>query len=56
MKEAIVEVLTEKQDLFMELIHEALEDVYMAKAIEEADDELVSEEEINVVLKSQELL
>lgn len=45
-KEVILEVLSERQDILIHAVQEALEDFYLGKAMEEAiDSEEVSEEE-----------
>jgi len=55
MKVAILEIFQERQDLFQDLIAEALEDLAMIKAIDEGkDSELVSREEIFAILEPAE--
>lgn len=52
-KEALVELLEEKKEVFREILIEVIEDYGMLKAMEEADDsEIVSEEEVFKILKS----
>ena len=47
MKSAIVEILEERKDLVREVLEEALEDIALARAIEEGDEsELVTREEV----------
>jgi len=51
-KEALVEVLEERQDLFATVVMETLEDFAMMRAIQEGEkSELVSREEIMQVLQ-----
>ena len=53
-KAAIVEILQEQRDVFTDLITEAMEDVALAKAIEEGESiELVSREAIFKILGQQ---
>jgi ribosomal protein L12E/L44/L45/RPP1/RPP2 len=53
LKAAIVEVLEERRDLVRELIEEALEDVALARAIEEGQESpLVSRDEVFKILRS----
>jgi len=47
LKSAIVEVLEERKDLVREVLEEALEDIALARAIEEGDQsELVTRDEV----------
>ena len=47
LKSAIVEILEERSDLVREVLEEALEDIALARAIEEGDQsELVTREEV----------
>ncbi|HSS19787.1 MAG TPA: hypothetical protein VLL54_06910 [Pyrinomonadaceae bacterium] len=47
LKSAIVEILEERKDLVREVLEEALEDIVLARAIEEGDQsELVTREEV----------
>ena len=53
LKAAIVEVLEERRDLVLDLFEEALEDVALARAIEEGESSLtVSREEVFQVLEN----
>ncbi len=50
-KEALTEVLEERQDLFAEIVMEALEDFALVRAIQEGEDsEEVSREEVMQLL------
>jgi hypothetical protein len=52
LKEILVELIESKQELFYEIVTEALEDIGLGKAIAESrNDEFVSEEEIFTILK-----
>jgi hypothetical protein len=52
LKVALVEVLQEQKDLFSDLVAEALEEIALAKAIEEGETtELVSREAIFKILE-----
>lgn len=54
LKEALVEALEEKKDVFHELITEALEDIALVRAIQEGEDtETVNKQEIFNVLEGQ---
>jgi hypothetical protein len=47
LKSAIVEILEERKDLVREVLEEALEDIALARAIEEGDQgELVTRDEV----------
>ncbi len=51
-KEVIIELVRERQDLFYELIMEAIEEIGLADAIREGrQGEFVSEDEINAILE-----
>ncbi len=51
-KEALAEVLEERQDLFAEIVMEALEDFALVRAIQEGENsEEVSREEVMQVLR-----
>ena len=53
LKSAIVEVLEERKDLVRDLLEEALEDIALARAIEEGEQsELVARDEVFNVLES----
>ena len=53
-KEALAEVLEERQDLFAEIVMEALEDFALVRAIQEGEDsEEVSREEVMQVLRGE---
>jgi hypothetical protein len=53
-KAAIVEILQEQREVFTDLITEAMEDIALAKAIEEGENtELVSREAIFKILGQQ---
>ena len=52
--EALAEVLEERQDLFAEIVMEALEDFALVRAIQEGEDsEEVSREEVMQVLRGE---
>ena len=52
LKEVIIELVRERQDLFYELIVEVIEDIGLADAIREGrQDEFVSEDEINAIIE-----
>ena len=54
LKTAIVEILQEQKEVFTEIIVEAMEDIALAKAIEEGEDtEPVSREAIFRILQEQ---
>ena len=54
LKVAIVEILQEQKEVFTDLIIEAMEDIALAKAIEEGEStEIVSRETIFKILKQQ---
>lgn len=54
LKTAIVEILQEQKEVFTEIIVEAMEDIALAKAIEEGEDtEPVSREAIFKVLQEK---
>lgn len=51
-KEALVELVRERQDLFFELIVEAIEEIGLVEAIREGrQNEFVPEEEIQAILE-----
>jgi len=53
-KEALSEVLEDRQDLFAEIVMEALEDFAMVRAIQEGEEsEEVSREEIMQLLRGE---
>jgi hypothetical protein len=53
LKAAIVEVLEERKDLVREVLEEALEDIALARAIEEGEQsELVTRDEVFKALES----
>lgn len=53
LKSAIVEILEERKDLVREVLEEALEDIALARAIEEGEQsELVSRDEVLNVLEA----
>jgi hypothetical protein len=53
LKEIMVELIRERQDLFLELMVEAVEEVGLANAIREGrQNEFVPEEEIKAILES----
>jgi len=55
LKAAIVEVLEERRDLISDLIEEALEDLALARAIEEGEStDIVSRDEVFKLLEGQE--
>jgi arginine deiminase len=55
LKAALVEVLEERRDLIHDIIEEALEEVALARAIEEGEDtSTVSRDEVFRLLKEQE--
>ncbi len=52
LKAVLVEMLQQKREVFYELVLEALEDVGLARAIEEGEEtEFVDEQEIQAVLR-----
>ncbi|NEQ45076.1 MAG: hypothetical protein F6K00_16535 [Leptolyngbya sp. SIOISBB] len=54
LKEVLVEILQEKREVFYELILEALEDVGMAKAIEEGEEtEFVDTSDIQAIFQGK---
>ena len=54
MKSALVEVLEERRDLVREIVEEALEDIALARAIEQGlESESVSRGEVFAVLESE---
>ena len=54
LKEAIVELIEERRDLVVALFGEALEDVALARAIEEGErTELVDEDTVRAIMKGQ---
>jgi DNA-binding protein YbaB len=54
LKVAIVEILQEQKEVFTDLIIEAMEDIALAKAIEEGEStKIVSREAIFKILKQQ---
>lgn len=54
LKEALVEVLEERREVFYELLAEVIEDIALAHAIREGEDtEPVSKQEIFRLLESQ---
>ena len=55
LKEALIEVLEERRDLIQGLVEEALEDVALARAIEEGEGtDTVSRDEVFKLMKEQE--
>lgn len=55
LKAAIVEVLEERRDLISDLIEEVLEDVALARAIEEGEStDIVNRDEVFKLLQGQE--
>lgn len=53
LKSAIVEILEERKDLVREVLEEALEDIALARAIEEGEQsELVSRDDVLNVLEA----
>ena len=55
LKEALVEVLEERRDLIQGLVEEALEDVALARAIEQGEGtDTVSRDEVFKLMKEQE--
>ncbi len=53
-KEALTEVLEERQDLFTEIVMEALEDFALVRAIQEGEDsEEVGREEVMQALRGE---
>jgi hypothetical protein len=53
-KTAIVEVLEERSDLIRDIVEDALEDIGMAKAIEEGEDSgLVTRDEVIKLLEDR---
>ena len=53
-KEALSEVLVERQSLFTDIVMEALEDFAMVRAIQEGEEsEVVSREEVMRVLRGE---
>jgi hypothetical protein len=54
LKEVLVEMLQQQREVFYELVLEALEDVGLAKAIEEGEEtEFVDESEIQAILRGE---
>jgi len=54
LKEVLVEMLQQQREVFYELVLEALEDVGLAKAIEEGEEtEFVNESEIQEILRGE---
>jgi signal transduction histidine kinase len=54
LKEALVEALEEKRDVFHDLITEALEDIALVRAIQEGENtETVNKQEIFNILEGQ---
>lgn len=54
LKEALVELMEEKHDLFLEVVMEAVEEIGLANAIQEGrQNDLVSEEHILAILRGQ---
>jgi len=54
LKEVLVEMLQQQREVFYELVLEALEDVGLAKAIEEGEEtEFVEESEIQEILRGE---
>lgn len=52
MKECLIEILEERRDLFYELVEESLEDIALARAIDEGlVDENVGRDEVMKVLE-----
>jgi len=55
LKEALIEVLEERRDLIQGLVEEALEDVALARAIEQGEGtDTVSRDEVFKLMKEQE--
>ena len=55
LKEAIVELMEEKRDLFFEVMLEAMEEVGLANAIREGRrGQFVSEDEVRAILRGEE--
>jgi len=54
LKEVIIELITDKRDLFYEIIMEALEEIALANAIKEGrQNDFVSEDKIFTLLEGQ---
>ena len=52
LKEAFIEILTEKRELFRDIFEEVLEDIALSKAIEQGrQNKFVSEEKIHEYLE-----
>jgi hypothetical protein len=52
LKEVVVELINERQEMFLEVIMEAMEEIGLAQAIRDGrQNEFVSEEEINAILE-----
>ncbi len=52
LKETLIELFEERQDLFSAIVAEALEDIGLANAMQEVEDsEVVSEKQVMKVLK-----
>ena len=52
LKEIVIELVHERQELFYELIMEAIEEIGLAEAIREGrQSEFVTEDEINTILE-----
>jgi len=50
LKEVVVELINERQEMFLEVIMEAMEEIGLAQAIRDGrQNEFVSEEEINAI-------
>lgn len=53
LKEVLLELMNERQDLFFEAVSEAIEEIGLAEAIREGrKNKFVSEDEITVILES----
>ncbi|MCA9942953.1 MAG: hypothetical protein KC449_05705 [Anaerolineales bacterium] len=53
LKEVLLELMNERQDLFFEAVSEAIEEIGLAEAIREGRrNKFVSEDEITVILES----
>lgn len=53
LKEVLLELMNERQDLFFEIVTEALEEIGLAEAIREGrKNDFVSEAEITAILES----
>lgn len=52
LKEVVVELINERQEMFLEVIMEAMEEIGLAQAIRDGrQNEFVSEEEINAIYR-----